>query len=149
MAKYDAKAVTKATKTLRLEWHGAPTLVKLEDGAAKVEVNTGDVVEVNNERAEFLLHYSPLWTLEGDQPLEQSKPSLPEAPKAKQSDKKASEKAVNKMTKPELLEAAKARGLEVAEDAKVADLRTMIAEHDAAKNEGTEDDGEGDEETEE
>lgn len=149
MAKYDAKAVTKATKTLKLQWHGAPTLVKLEDGASKVEVNTGDVVEVNNERAEFLLHYSPDWTLEGDTPLEQSKPSLPEAPKAKQSDKKPEGKPLAKMNKTELAAEAKERGLEVAEDAKVADIRAMIADHDAAKNEGTEDDGEGDEESEE
>ena len=55
MAKYNAKEVTKSVKNIKLKWHGVPTLVNLHDGKGKIEVNTGDVLEVNNEQAERLL----------------------------------------------------------------------------------------------
>ncbi len=56
----------------RLAWHGADTLVQLDKkDAEKTEVKTGDVVEVSMKMAESLLKSNAMWTMEGDEPMEQ------------------------------------------------------------------------------
>jgi len=81
---------------VKLQWHGEPTRVLLDkkDGQ-KTEVATGDVVEVSVTRAKWLLQYSDLWTLEGDEPIEQpfrearKAAAIEEAKRAAKLDKKA------------------------------------------------------------
>lgn len=69
---YNLDEVLKDKHPVSLTWHGEPTNVMLDkaDGV-KTTVDTGETVEVSIEVARQLLEYSNLWTLEGDEPVEQ------------------------------------------------------------------------------
>lgn len=65
---YDLKTLSDET-TVKLEWHGEPTMVLIKGEGAKTPVEKGDVLEVCLSQAKELLRYSHLWTLEGDKPV--------------------------------------------------------------------------------
>ncbi len=131
---YDSKQFEKEAQ-IKITYHGAaPTLVKLPDEAAKIEVKKGDTITVPGQLAKYLLGaYRFLWTFEGEEP-----PKEPKKPAA------AEAKPIDKMNRKELEAEAKKRGIEVTEAMKVADIREAIAAAEA-KPAATADDGEGDE----
>jgi len=67
---YDLKKVLEDKGKLSLTWHGEDTMVLLDKRAGeKVLVKTGETVEVSMKTAQYLLKYSEMWTLEGDEPV--------------------------------------------------------------------------------
>lgn len=69
--KYDLKEVFGKGEMVSLTWHGEDTLVQVEKNAAKVPVAQGETIGVPVELARQLLTSYSLWTLEGDEPLDQ------------------------------------------------------------------------------
>lgn len=157
--KYDLDQLV-ADQTLKLQWHGAPTLVLVAGDSAKTEVETGGVLEVTLDQAKQLLHYSHLWTLEGDEPTKhghelamqaafkaQNARATKPSKKAPASDAKAEAvtlENVAKLTKPKLQEELKKRGKTFNDKATKDELQGLLVE--ALEAEAGEDEA-GDEES--
>lgn len=64
------KDLVEKTKA-KVQWHGAPTRVLVHGESQKRSIATGDTLSVTVKQARELLTYSPLWTLDGDEPSPQ------------------------------------------------------------------------------
>lgn len=171
MSQYELKKLDPEVK-IKLEWHGADTLVQVERNAEKVVVKKGDVIEVSLELGKQLLQYSGQWTLEGDKPTvhgwDKARAAAfarleaeAKAPKGKKVAKAAEAEApaltpedVKKMKTADVKAKLTELGVAFEADAKLADLKDALlkaveAKAAEAKPAATEDDKEDDEEADE
>lgn len=146
MSKYEGKELEKS-QTCELTWHGDDTLVLIEGAAEKIEVKKGDTIKVSVKQAKRLVRYSDLWTLKGDQPLDQpwreaQKAALARLGTRGQKKTEASEEEVPAdlteadvdamTTKNPVLAALKLRNIKVNSNASLDELKAVLKESLAA-----------------
>lgn len=122
---YDLNKELKDSKKVKLTWHGSPTRLLIDGEHTKTDVNTGDTVSVSVAQARVLLKMYRLWTLVGDEPVE--KPKAVEAPVAAPVDTLVPKK-VETMTKEDVMQALKEKGLTFNDKASLKDLKGLLLE---------------------